>query len=293
MRLAPPPVGRGTPVWRALTVSAVSMLLVTGAVLRPAPAAAQAPPGEAAFFPGDRTFAREPTLVDRMATNHYQVFGVQRTGPGAVEFHALDTDIVMVLDGSATFVTGGTIVDDRERAPNERTGSGIAGGDAWVLTKGDVIVVPNGLPHWFKQVNGRIRYCAVKVRQAAATPSFPSRVQFIRGVDAFAKNGLVYTAAEGRYAAIYALRRTQPLGVELHGVDTDVVFVLDGAGTFVTGGRVTEPRQIREQEGTGASVAGGTPQPLDRGSVLVVPSGVPHWLNRIDGTLDFFAVKVR
>lgn len=245
------------------------------------------------FFAGDRTFAGEALLVDRMASNHYSVFGVQRTGPGSVEYHAVDTDIVMVLDGSATFVTGGTITDEKERAPNERTGSGIAGGDAWVLTKGDIIVVPNGLPHWFKQVNGRIRYCAVKIRQAAATPSYPTGVKFFKGVEAFAKNGLVFTGTEGRFASIYALRRTQPLGVESHGVDTDVVFVLDGNGTFVTGGTIKEPRQLRENEGTGTSVAGGTPQPLDPGSVLVVPRGVPHWLSEISGSLDFFAVKVR
>ncbi|MBM3772637.1 MAG: hypothetical protein FJW27_15375 [Acidimicrobiia bacterium] len=250
-------------------------------------------PSAVSFFAGDRTFAGEALLVDRMASNHYSVFGVQRTGPGAVEHHAVDTDIVLVLDGSATFVTGGKITDEKERAPNERTGSGIAGGDAWVLTKGDIIVVPNGLPHWFKQVNGRIRYCAVKIRQAAATPSYPAGVKFFKGVEAFAKNGLVFGASEGRFASIYALRRTQPLGVESHGVDTDVVFVLDGKGTFVTGGTIREPRQLRDNEGTGTSIDGGTPQPLDPGSVLVVPRGVPHWLREITGSLDFFAVKVR
>jgi quercetin dioxygenase-like cupin family protein len=250
-------------------------------------------PSAVSFFAGDRTFAGEALLVDRMASSHYSVFGVQRVGPGAVEYHAVDTDIVMVLDGSATFVTGGSITDEKERAPNERTGSGIAGGDAWVLTKGDIIVVPNGLPHWFKQVNGRIRYCAVKIRQAASTPSYPPTVQFFKDVEAFAKNGLVFTATEGRFASISALRRTQPLGVESHDVDTDVVFVLDGRGSFVTGGTIKEPRQLRENEGTGTSVEGGTAQPLDPGSVLVVPRGVPHWLREINGSLEFFAVKVR
>lgn len=247
---------------------------------------------DATFIAGSRTFAGDALLVDRMATNHYQVFGVQRTGPGAVEFHALDTDIVMVLDGSATFVTGGRISDERERVPNERTGSGITGGTEWALATGDVIVIPNGLPHWFKQVDGRIRYCAVKIRQERASPGFPSTVKLIKGADAFSKNGLVLDVTEGRFARVYALRRTQPLGVELHGVDTDVVFVTDGAGTFVTGGTISEPRALRENEGTGATVVGGAPQPLVPGAVLVVPSGVPHWLRDVNGGLDFFAVKV-
>jgi glc operon protein GlcG len=35
-----------------------------------------------------------------------------------------------------------------------------------MITKGDVLVIPNGTPHWFKEVNGPINYYVVKVRSA-------------------------------------------------------------------------------------------------------------------------------
>jgi len=245
------------------------------------------------FWRGAETFAAGALLLDRMETHGYQVFGVTRNGPGAVEHHTLESDIILVLDGAATFVTGGTIVDARDRGPNERTGTAISGGDTWQLESGDIVVVPNDMPHWFRDVRGAIRYAAVKIRQPRAQPPAPATVRFWHGAEVFAKGGLVFDATEGRFARVYALRRTEPLAVELHGLDTDVVFVRSGAGSFVTGGRITEPRQLREHEGSGTAIADGIPRRLDAGALLVVPSGVPHWLRDIDGSLDFFAVKLR
>jgi len=68
---------------------------------------------------------------------------------------------------------------------------------------------------------------------------------------------------------------------------------VDGTGTFVTEGTITEPRSLRPNEDTGASVRDGNPRQLDKGAVLVIPKGTPHWLRDINGSIDFFAVKVR
>jgi mannose-6-phosphate isomerase-like protein (cupin superfamily) len=92
---------------------------------------------------------------------------------------------------------------------------------------------------------------------------------------------------------VYALRPNKPLGIELHGVDTDIVLVVEGTGTFVTNETITEPRPIRPDEGTGTSIRDGNPRHLEKGAVLVIPKGTPHWLREINGTIDFFAVKVR
>jgi len=79
------------------------------------------------------------------------------------EIHTRDTDIVHVLEGSATFVTGGVAIEPKTIAPNEIRGKEIEGGETRRIGKGDVIVVPNGLPHWFKQVEGPLIYYVVKV----------------------------------------------------------------------------------------------------------------------------------
>jgi len=152
--------------------------------------------------------------------------------------------------------------------------------------------VPNGVPHWFGEVSPSIRYFAVKVRQDTATASSASEVRYWKAAEAFAARGALFDA-RGRYARVFALSRSMPLNVELHQIDTDLVFVVGGAGTFITNGSIVEPRPLAANEGTGRAIADGTARPLAPGAVLVVPAGTPHWLRDIDGTLEFFAVKVR
>jgi len=60
-------------------------------------------------------------------------------------------------------VTGGKVVDGRSTGPGEIRGASIDGGTARKLGKGDVIIVPKGTPHWFKEVQGTVNYYVVKV----------------------------------------------------------------------------------------------------------------------------------
>jgi glc operon protein GlcG len=77
--------------------------------------------------------------------------------------HVRDTDIIHVLEGKALFVVGGTVVDGKATAQDEVRGSRIELGTEYKLSKGDVFVVPNGTPHWFKEVDGPLLYYVVKV----------------------------------------------------------------------------------------------------------------------------------
>src|ERR671932_2674985 len=80
----------------------------------------------------------------------YKVDAGRRTGPGEVEFHTSVTDIMYVLDGEATVVTGGEMVDRRQIGPGEYRAAATRGGTSQRLGKGDVMVIPAGVPHWFK-----------------------------------------------------------------------------------------------------------------------------------------------
>jgi quercetin dioxygenase-like cupin family protein len=80
------------------------------------------------------------------------------------EVHELDADIIYVLEGTATFVTGGTAEDLQQTAPGELRGSGIRGGERRHIVKGDVLIVPRGTPHWFQEVQAPFNYYVVKVR---------------------------------------------------------------------------------------------------------------------------------
>jgi quercetin dioxygenase-like cupin family protein len=98
-----------------------------------------------------------------LETNNFKVQAGHRVAPGGAEIHEKDTDIFYILEGSATFITGGTAVEPKTTAPGEIRGKEITGGEEHHLAKGDVIVIPNGVPHWFKEVNGTFVYYVVKV----------------------------------------------------------------------------------------------------------------------------------
>jgi glc operon protein GlcG len=111
----------------------------------------------------EAAFAKGMPLIE---VGDYKIHASRREGPGMVEIHTRDTDIAYVLRGSATLVTGGTAVDVKEIAPEELRGTAIQGGETRQLQVGDVVVIPNGVPHWFKEVQAPFLYYVVKVRQA-------------------------------------------------------------------------------------------------------------------------------
>ena len=94
----------------------------------------------------------------------YMVHASRREKPGMAEIHTQDADIVYVFDGTATLVTGGTAADVKTIEPGELRGASIQGGDERQLKKGDVIIVPAGVPHWFKEVTNPFLYYVVKAR---------------------------------------------------------------------------------------------------------------------------------
>jgi glc operon protein GlcG len=117
---------------------------------------------EAAFSKGAVLVGEDEQMMH--ADRNYMVHASHRDKPGVAEIHALDTDIVYVLEGTATLVTGGRSVDTKEIAPHELRGKYIDGGEIRKLVPGDVVIIPNNVPHWFKEVSSPFNYYVVKVR---------------------------------------------------------------------------------------------------------------------------------
>jgi mannose-6-phosphate isomerase-like protein (cupin superfamily) len=109
--------------------------------------------------------AKLATPPARLAqAGNYTVMTMRRTGPGQAEWHEKDTDVVYVIDGAATLVTGGTMPDSKTTEPGEKRSSTIKDGKSQRIAKGDVLTIPNGVPHWFSAVEGSVTYFVVKVR---------------------------------------------------------------------------------------------------------------------------------
>ncbi|PYL91609.1 MAG: hypothetical protein DMF16_02085 [Verrucomicrobia bacterium] len=109
-------------------------------------------------------FAKGMPLLETVG---YKVHASRRVEPGQAEIHTLDTDVIYVVEGSATLVTGGKVPDAKPIAPNELRGSKIAGGQEHHIGKGDVVIIPNGLPHQFSAVTGELHYFVCKPTAAS------------------------------------------------------------------------------------------------------------------------------
>lgn len=146
-----------------LSVIAVMMSWPAGVA-----AARQGSSAKVEYYPHEQVaaaFAKGETLTQGSSGHAiYRVLTARRDRAGEVEIHRLDTDIVYVLKGTATFVTGGTVVDAKHTAPNEMRGQSIQGGTPHHLGPEDIIIIPHGVPHWFKAVQPPFLYLVIKVR---------------------------------------------------------------------------------------------------------------------------------
>ena len=117
------------------------------------------------YFPKEKVDASFSTGAELYRPDgNYTIITSRRDSRGGVELHEKDSDIIYVLRGSATFITGGTLLDGKKVAENEIRGTQLNGGAPQTLAAGDVIVVPAGTPHWFKEVQAPFLYYTVKVR---------------------------------------------------------------------------------------------------------------------------------
>jgi mannose-6-phosphate isomerase-like protein (cupin superfamily) len=65
--------------------------------------------------------------------------------------HEAQAELFYVIEGSATMLTGGTLVAPTRNGTNVQ-GTGIEGGTRNVFNKGDFLIVPSGVPHQFVDI---------------------------------------------------------------------------------------------------------------------------------------------
>ncbi len=86
-----------------------------------------------------------------------------RSVSGGAEVHAHWDDVMMVEEGSATLITGGTVVDGKTGDDGETHGSKIDNGSSRVINPGDVLTIRAGTPHQLILEPGTV-YGAVVVK---------------------------------------------------------------------------------------------------------------------------------
>jgi len=117
------------------------------------------------YFPKEKVDASFSTGEELYRPDgNYTIITSRRDSPGMVEVHEQDSDLIYVLKGSATFIAGGILLDGKRVAEHEMRGTKLTGGAPQTVVAGDVIIVPAGIPHWFKEVHAPFLYYTVKVR---------------------------------------------------------------------------------------------------------------------------------
>jgi len=125
--------------------------------------AARGVPSTVTYIPHDKVNATMAKGGQIIGENGLIVLA-QRRGAGEVEVHENTNHVFIIVEGEATFVTGGTLVQPKTTAPRQIRAPRVEGGQTYHLTKGDVITIPAKTPHWFKEVSSQtIAYYAVNL----------------------------------------------------------------------------------------------------------------------------------
>jgi len=86
-----------------------------------------------------------------------------RVSVGGASTHREENEFFYAIEGSGHLVTGGKLVDEKEASPRNLGGSAIVGGHGQDVTKGDWIMVPAGVAHWFDRIDGRLVLMSMKM----------------------------------------------------------------------------------------------------------------------------------
>jgi glc operon protein GlcG len=253
----------------------------TGAPATTAGAGLKEIAADGAHWKGQNIFGTG-VLYAHPSSPQYTLYAQRRDRGGAIEVHEDDTDIIFFMGGDATFVTGGSVVGQRTVRPRELTGSDVQHGLERRVSRGDVFIVPKGTPHWFKTVNGSVSYYAVKVHEPDSKPVTPPvAIQWTRA-EAFAARSPIYDGGQAHRYQVFAVQRDGPGTPELHEKDIDIVFFLDGTGTWTVGGAPA----------AGGGAARGTPRHVGADDAVIIPPNIRHWFETVPGRLAYYAVKV-
>jgi mannose-6-phosphate isomerase-like protein (cupin superfamily) len=89
----------------------------------------------------------------------YRVEGVDT--PATV--HEKEAELIFVVDGACTFVTGGKLANEKRTNPTNLSGTGVDGGSPRRIAKGDYIFVPENTPHAFTKTEGSLVIMSIHV----------------------------------------------------------------------------------------------------------------------------------
>ncbi len=105
----------------------------------------------------------------------------------------------------------------------------------------------------------------------------------VKGGQIIGDNGLIVLA-----------NRAVQRGSEMHDKTNHVFIIVDGEGTFVTGGKLVNAKVISPGQTRADGIEGGVEHRLSKGDVITVPANTPHWWKDTSktGSVGYYAVNI-
>ena len=83
-----------------------------------------------------------------------------------------------------------------------------------------------------------------------------------------------------------------PQAAAVHEKEAEAFYVIDGAGTLVTGGKLKDERRTNPENLGGTGIKGGTSRQIAKGDFVMVPENTPHWFVDIKSQLVLMSIHV-
>ena len=105
----------------------------------------------------------------------------------------------------------------------------------------------------------------------------------VKGGQIISDNGLIVLA-----------NRAVQRDAEMHAKTNHVFIIVDGEGTFVTGGKLIKPKIISPGQTRADGIEGGDLHHLSKGDVITIPANTPHWWKdtSASGSVGYYAVNI-
>ena len=78
----------------------------------------------------------------------------------------------------------------------------------------------------------------------------------------------------------------------IHDVEAEMVYVVDGAGVLTVGGKLLDERRTNDKNRTGSKIEGGTPRRIAKGDYVMIPENTAHSFTQVEGRLVIMSVHL-
>jgi mannose-6-phosphate isomerase-like protein (cupin superfamily) len=227
-----------------------------------------------------------PQVIEPIISADSYVLNLERhVGKGPGSLHPIWAELIVVLQGTGTVATGGSVVEGVTSADGNVHGSDIAGGIAQHVAPGDLMIVPQGVAHILISDAGVPLIVATLhvPRNGVDDPESASRpaklVHLAAGLPAAVARASTAAQPDRTMLSLppYQMEMERPTAAGmalLHQSHAEFIFVRDGEGELISGGALSDARALGGDTLTG-TIQGGLHSRLERGAIVYVPKNVP------------------